>query len=190
MITSTACRETDDAGLKKGGRIRSRQTIFFVRSFESRGERSRDATNREETRVSLEKARGLDALKMNAPSRPVENRPKREREREREGAGRGGSWRRRDEEERTTGSVRRDNPFHDGSRARRAVRGAGTAMHGDRLDGGKSPMDGTGPRGFEALEMWRIVGGPRRWSATLPSYDSLRSANTMEPVEKGATYSE
>ena len=83
MITSTACRETDDAGLKKGDRIRSRQTIFFVRSFESRGERWRDATNREETRVSLEKARSLDALKMNAPSRPVENRPKRERERER-----------------------------------------------------------------------------------------------------------
>lgn len=189
MITSTACRETDDAGLKKGDRIRSRQTIFFVRSFESRDERSRDATNREETRVPLEKARGLDALKMNAPSRPVENRPKREREREREREEEDRE-RRRDEEERTTGSVRRDNPFHDGSRARRAVRGAGTAMHGDRLDGGKSPMDGTGPRGFEALEMWRIVGGPRRWSATLPSYDSLRSANTVEPVEKGATYSE
>lgn len=30
-------------------------------------------------------------------------------------------------------------------------------MPGDRLDGRKSPADGTGLRGFKALEMWRIV---------------------------------
>lgn len=92
MITTTACRERDDASLKgdQVARVRSAKlSSSFVPS-------NREVNVRAYPRIPLEKARSLDTLKMNVPSRSVENRPKSEgkREREEEDRGRGETKRR------------------------------------------------------------------------------------------------
>lgn len=92
MITTTACRERDDTSLKgdQVARIRSTKlSSSFVPS-------NREVNVRAYPRIPLEKARSLDTLKMNVPSRSVENRPKSEgkREREEEDRGRGETKRR------------------------------------------------------------------------------------------------